>query len=118
MAVKETIDKLQDLIEKNGSTIYARIDQQAELKKAGMGINALEFLLFGKPAAGGKLILQNPLVALDLPLKIIAWEDEQRQVWLSYNNAGYLQERYALAPDRVTPPLDLEKLIIKALSGN
>jgi uncharacterized protein (DUF302 family) len=80
-SVKETIDKLQALIEMNGATIYARIDQQAELKKAGIVIHPLEFLLFGNPVAGGRLMLENPVVALDLPLKIIAWEDDKQQVW-------------------------------------
>src|ERR1700744_6588970 len=95
-SVKESIDKIQSVIEKNGATIYARIDQPAELKKAGITINPLEFLLFGNPIAGGKLMVENPVAALDLPLKISAWEDEQQQTWIAYNEAAYLQERYAL----------------------
>ncbi len=114
-AVKETIDKLQDLIEKSGATVYARIDQQAELKKVGITINALEFLLFGNPAAGGKLMAQNPLIALDLPLKIIAWEDEKKHVWIAYNSSAFIQERYAMAAND-NSPLDLEKLVDKALN--
>lgn len=116
-SVKETIDKLQALIEMNGATIYARIDQQAELKKAGIVIPPLEFLLFGNPVAGGRLMLENPVVALDLPLKIIAWEDDKQQVWLAYNEAAYLQERYALKPDS-NSPLDLGKLVSKVLNSN
>jgi uncharacterized protein (DUF302 family) len=116
-SVKETIDKLQALIEMNGATIYARIDQQAELKKAGIVIHPLEFLLFGNPVAGGRLMLENPVVALDLPLKIIAWEDDKQQVWLAYNEAAYLQERYALKPDS-NSPLDLGKLVSKILNSS
>jgi len=70
--VKKTINKLQTLIELNGTTIYIRIDQQAELKKVGIVIRPLEFLLFGNPVVGGRLMLENPVVALDLPLKVIA----------------------------------------------
>jgi uncharacterized protein (DUF302 family) len=114
--VKETIDKLQTLIKANGATIYARIDQQAELKKAGITIKPLEFLLFGNPLAGGKLIQATPLVALDLPLKIIAWEDEQYEVWLAYNEAAYIQDRYGLISDN-NSPLNLDKLISKALNN-
>ena len=109
-SVKESIDKLQAAIEKNGATIYARIDQQSELKKAGITINALEFLLFGNPVAGGKLIAENPVVALDLPLKIIAWEDDKQQTWIAYNEAAYVQERYELKPD-ANSPLNLSKLV-------
>jgi len=114
-SVKESIDKLQAAIEKNGATIYARIDQQAELKKAGIIISPLEFLLFGNPVAGGKLMLENPVVALDLPLKIIAWEDGQQQTWLAYNEAAYVQDRYALEPD-ANSPLDLGKLVGKVFN--
>ena len=116
-SVKETIDKLQALIEKNGATVYVRIDQQAELEKAGIDIHPLEFLLFGNPAAGGKLITQNPIVALDLPLKIMAWEDEQHKVWLCYNETAYIQERHGLARE-VNSPLELDKLITKALNSD
>ena len=115
-SVKESIDQLQAIIEKNGATIYARIDQQAELKKTGIAINPLEFLLFGNPVAGGKLIVENPVVALDLPLKIIAWEDESQQTWLAYNEAAYIQDRYALEPD-VNSPLDLGKLVNKVFNN-
>jgi len=116
-SVKESIDKLQAAIEKNGATIYARIDQQAELKKAGITINPLEFLLFGNPVAGGRLMLENPVMALDLPLKIIAWEDEHRQTWLAYNEAAYISDRYALEPD-VNSPLDLGKLVNKVFNSS
>lgn len=116
-SVRETIDKLQAIIETNGATIYARIDQQAELKKAGITIPPLEFLLFGNPVAGGRLILENPVVSLDLPLKIIAWEDSQQKVWLAYNEAAYLQERYALKPDS-NSPLSLDKVINRVLNNN
>ena len=115
-SVKESIDKLQAIIEKNGATIYARIDQQSELIKAGIAINPLEFLLFGNPVAGGKLMAENPVVALDLPLKIIAWEDDKQQTWIAYNEAAYVQERYALKPD-VNSPLDLGKLVGKVFNN-
>ena len=116
-SVKETIDKLQALIENNGATVYSRINQQAELNKVGISMSPLEFILFGNSVAGGKLILENPVVALDLPLKIIAWEDEQQKVWLAYNEARYIQERYALKPD-TNSPLDLDKLVSKALNAS
>jgi uncharacterized protein (DUF302 family) len=115
-SVKETIDRLQVLIESNGATVYSRINQQAELNKAGISLSPLEFILFGNPVAGGKLMLENPVVALDLPLKIIAWEDEQQKVWLAYNEARYIQERYALKPDNYSP-LDLDKLVSKVLNA-
>lgn len=112
--VKETIDLIAAFLLDHGVTIYARIDQQAEAAAAGTSIPPLNFILFGNPRAGGPVMAANPMAALDLPLKIIAWEDEEHQVWLAYNKAGYLQERYQLPPE-LTGPLNLEPVIAKAL---
>ena len=109
-SVKETIDYLQVFLEQHGATIYARIDQQDELRKTGQTIAPLEFLMFGNPKAGGALMAQSPLVALDLPLKIIAWEDDNSKVWLAYNDARYIEGRYNLSHNENTP-LNLDKLI-------
>src|SRR6187455_2910819 len=65
--VKESIDRLATFLENHGVTIYARINQQLELKNAGQHISPLEFILFGNPKGGGALMFENPLVALDLP---------------------------------------------------
>lgn len=115
-SVRETIDRLQQFLEEHGATIYARIDQQDELRKTGQTIGALEFLMFGNPKAGGALIAQSPLIALDLPLKVIAWEDDNSKVWVACNNAKYIEERYGL-PDNENTPLDLNKLINAALGS-
>jgi len=113
-SVKETIDRLQEFLQQHGATIYARIDQQAEVQKAGLDILALEFIMFGNPKVGGELMAQNPLVALDLPLKIIAWEDNQKKVLLACNDAKYIEERYSLLHNENTP-LNLEGLIANIL---
>jgi len=112
--VKESIDRIQKFLQAQGVTVYARIDQQSELKNAGLQTMPLEFILFGKPKAGGPLMLANPIAALDLPLKIIAWEDQQNKVWLAYNDAAYLRERYDL-PEATSAPLNLDPIILKAL---
>jgi uncharacterized protein (DUF302 family) len=113
-SVKETIDRLQAFLEQHGATIYARINQQAEVQKAGLNLSPLEFLLFGNPKAGGVLMAENPLVALDLPLKVIAWEDAQKKVWISYNEDAYIEKRYALSHTE-NSPINLDPLISKAL---
>ena len=114
-SVKETIDRIQHFLESQGVTIYSRIDQQAELDKAGLQIAPLEFILFGKPKAGGPLMVENPVCALDLPLKIIAWEDKQHNVWLAYNDPVFIRDRYNL-PEAISGPLNLDPLVAKALA--
>jgi len=112
--VKETIDRLQAFLEQHGATIYARIDQQAEVNKTGQSLAPLQFILFGNPKAGGPIMAENPIAALDLPLKIIAWEDARKKVWIAYNDAAYIEERYSLS-NKPGSPLDLSNLIAQVL---
>ena len=109
-SVKETIDRLEKFLLQHGATIYARIDQQKEANNVGLNLLPLEFILFGNPKVGSPLMIENPLIALDLPLKIIAYEDEQKNVWIAYNEAEYIEERYSL-PHTENSPLELDHII-------
>jgi len=113
-SVKESIDRLHSFLLQHGATIYARIDQQAEVNKTGLHLMPLEFILFGNPKGGGPLMVGNPLIALDLPLKVIAWEDDQKKVWLAWNESQYIEERYSMQhnPGSV---LNLDTIIDTAL---
>ncbi|HEY2580817.1 MAG TPA: DUF302 domain-containing protein [Mucilaginibacter sp.] len=113
-SVKDTIDRLEAFLRQHGATIYARINQQAELEKAGQNISPLEFIMFGNPKAGGPILIENPVAALDLPLKIIAWEDNQKKVFLAYNEQWYIEERYSLLHQE-NSPLNLDNLVAMAL---
>jgi uncharacterized protein (DUF302 family) len=112
--VKETIDRLEAFLQQHGATIYVRIDQQAELQKVGINISPLEFIMFGNPKAGGPIMIENPVAALDLPLKVIAWEDDQKKVFIAYNDGLYIEERYSLLHN-ANSPLKLDNLIAMAL---
>jgi len=112
--VKETIDRLVTFLQQHGATIYARINQQDELQKTGQKIPPLEFLLFGNPKAGGPIMIENPVAALDLPLKVIAWEDDQMNVYVAYNEQQYIEERYSLL-HKENSPLNLGNLIAMVL---
>lgn len=112
--VKETIDRVERFLKQHGATIYARIDQQAEVNAVGLNLSPLEFVLFGNPKAGGPIMIENPLAALDLPLKIIAWEDDEKKVWLAYNDVSYIEERYFLSHNP-NSPLKLDQLVSLAL---
>lgn len=114
--VKETIDRLVVYLQQHGATLYARINQQSELNNAGLKISPMELILFGYPKAKGLIVAENPLATLDFPLKIMAWEDKTKKVWLAYNDATYVAERYSL-PYTLMEPLDLEPLVTGALAG-
>ena len=114
-SVKESIDRVQQFLQAHGATIYSRIDQQSEMGRAGLVSPPLEFLMFGNPQAGGPMMLADPLAALDLPLKIIAWEDSSKAVWVAYNDATFISDRYSL-PKEISGPLELGPIISKALA--
>lgn len=108
----EAMDLLTQALKQNGATIYARINQQQEALKAGINMLPLEFLLFGNPVKGGQLMTDNPLTALDLPLKVIAWQDNRKQNLIAFNDAKYLAGRYGLRP-AAAQSIDLLPLISK-----
>ncbi|MDR3711447.1 MAG: DUF302 domain-containing protein [Puia sp.] len=103
--VKETVDRLQKILERKGVTIFARIDQQAEALKAGLSLSPIEILIFGNPRAGTPIMAAVPLAGLDLPLKALCWQDADNQVWLSYNDPAYIQQRFSL-PEALVKPTD------------
>ncbi|WP_063881397.1 DUF302 domain-containing protein [Spirosoma spitsbergense] len=108
------MDRFQAFMQQHGITIYVRIDQQAELRKVGQTILPLSFILFGNPKAGGPVMSSIPVTALDLPLKLIAWEDHQANVWIAYNDSTYIGGRYGLSP-KFIPFLRLDELVSKVL---
>jgi pyruvate/2-oxoglutarate dehydrogenase complex dihydrolipoamide dehydrogenase (E3) component/uncharacterized protein (DUF302 family) len=98
--VAETIARLESLLKTKGIKIFARIDQAAEARAAGMTMHPTVLLIFGDPKAGAPLMNEHPSIAMDLPLKALVWEAADGKVWLSYNSPEFLQQRHGLA----TPP--------------
>lgn len=114
LPVKELMDRLEKLLLSKGITIYARIDQQQEAAKAGLKLPELEFILFGSPKTGGALMNLNPLVGLDLPLKVIVWKEGTDRIAIAYNKVDFLANRYCLNKD-VLGSVDLSGLIKQIL---
>lgn len=94
--VTATIDKLQAVLESKGMTIMARVNHSAGAEKAGLELPPTELLIFGNPKIGTPLMQCQRSVAIDLPQKALAWEDAEGQVWLSYNDPAYLNQRHGL----------------------
>ena len=97
-SVDETVEKLKGMLRDKGITLFALIDHSGEAEKAGIKMRPTKLLIFGSPKAGTPLMLAAPSSAIDLPLKILIWEDAQGKVWVSYNSPAYLQERHNLPP--------------------
>src|SRR5438477_7195320 len=84
-SVDETVEKLKGILQAKGVTLFALVDHSGEAAKVGMKMPPTKLLIFGNPKAGTPLMLAAPSSAIDLPLKILVWEDGQSNVWISYN---------------------------------
>jgi uncharacterized protein (DUF302 family) len=93
-SVDATVEKLETVLRTKGIKIFAKIDHSGEAEAAGMPMLPTKLLIFGNPKAGTPLMIDSPSLAIDLPLKILIWEDAERKVWLSYNSPAYLQARH------------------------
>jgi uncharacterized protein (DUF302 family) len=98
-SVDQTVERLTTILRDKGITLFAVVDHSAEAAKVGMQMPRTKLVIFGSPKAGTPLMLAAPSTAIDLPLKILVWEDPSRKVWLSYNSTEYLEQRHGLPPE-------------------
>lgn len=91
--VKTTVDRLEAAIAKAGATVFARVDHAAGAKKAGMTLAPMEVLIFGNPKLGTPVIQANPQAGLDLPIKVLVWQDGDI-VRIGYLDPQELKARY------------------------
>ena len=113
-SVDKTVEKLKGILDAKGVMLFALVDHSGEAAKVGMRMRPTKLLIFGSPKAGTPLMLAAPGIAIDLPLKILVWEDESGQAWVSYNSPGYLRERHNLPAELMTNIAVIEALAAKA----
>ena len=96
--VGETVDRLEMLVIEKGMTVFARIDHSAGAAKVGKALRPTQLLIFGNPKGGTPFMVCAQTAGIDLPLKMLAWQDESGQVWLAYNDPVFLAARHGV-PD-------------------
>jgi uncharacterized protein (DUF302 family) len=114
-SVPETLRRLESLLQARGLAIFARIDHSGEAEKAGLKMRPTELLIFGSPKQGTPLMVASPTLAIDLPLKALAWEDASGKVWLSYNTPEYLKQRHNIPDELLKNISGVGALLQKAL---
>jgi len=114
-AVQETLDRLEAVLRERKITVFARIDHGGEATRAGLQMRPTQLLIFGNPRGGTPLMVASPTVAIDLPLKALAWQDENGKVWLSYNSPDYLKRRHELPEELVKNLSGISDLVDAAL---
>jgi uncharacterized protein (DUF302 family) len=94
--VEETVSRLDDVIAERGLELFLVVDHSGKAEAVGLSLRETKLVVFGSPAAGTPVMQAAPLAALDLPLKVLVWDDEG-QTKLSYVPSADLAERYGLS---------------------
>jgi len=97
-SVAETVSRLVEMVGAKGLKVFAVIDQAAEARRVGQSLRETVLVVFGSPAAGTPVMVAAPLSALDLPLKVLVWDDAG-QTTVTYYSPGFLAERHHLSAD-------------------
>ncbi|MEM6448656.1 MAG: DUF302 domain-containing protein [Cyanobacteria bacterium P01_D01_bin.123] len=92
--VEETANRMESILEEKGLTLFNRIKHSEAAAGVGIELRDTELIIFGNPKVGSPLMQCQQSVAIDLPQKALIWEDEEGQVWISYNEPAYLEARH------------------------
>jgi uncharacterized protein (DUF302 family) len=115
--VDDTMDRLESLAKKRGLMVFARINFAKDAAAAGLTMLPTQLLILGSPIAGTPLMAAVPGTALDLPLKVLAWQDAANRCWVCFNTPEYLQLRHGFPTALIANIAGLEKLVQAAIAS-
>ncbi len=115
-SVEETVSRIEGVIKDKGLTLFAHIDHGAGAAQAGLQMQKAHLLIFGAAQAGTPLMVARPLLALDLPLKVLVWEESGGRVRVSYNTPEFLARRHEIPPELLKNISGVEMLVKAALA--
>lgn len=115
-SVRETMDRIEDNLITMRIHVFDVIDQGELSRKAGIHLPPTELILFGAPDVGGHLMMLNRHIAIDLPLKILVWEDFEGGVWVGYTPASVIATRYHMEKSPIIEEMDalLEDIVLNS----
>ena len=116
-SVAETVDRLKDVIEARSFTLFRIIDHSGTAERVGVAMPDSKLVMFGNPTKGAAVMSALPLAGLDLPLKVLVWEDGKGVVSVSYNAPGFMAERHHLDREQ-RAPFDAAESIVEAVVGS
>ena len=100
---EDTLSRLVAAIEGQGLRVFDVIDHEAAAFDVGLDLRPTRVVIFGSPLAGTPLMVDHPLLALELPLRILVWESDDHHVWLSYLEPRALADQFSVSPDLAGP---------------
>ena len=93
---KETMDRLEAEIRAKGMSVFARVDHAAGAAEAGLELRPTNLVIFGNARGGTPLMQASQTAGIDLPLKVLVWQDAAGKTWLSYNEPSWIVQRHGL----------------------
>jgi uncharacterized protein (DUF302 family) len=115
-SVVATTERFAALLKAKGIALFALVDHSGEGEKAGLKMPPTKLLIFGNPKGGTPVMLAAPTIAIDLPLKVLVWEDAGGKAWISFNDPAYLQKRHNVPGELVKNISVVEGLVDQALA--
>jgi uncharacterized protein (DUF302 family) len=117
---KETMDRLEAEIHQKGMNVFARIDHAAGAANVGLALAPTELIIFGNARGGTPLMQSVQTVGIDLPLKVLVWQDAANKTWLSYNEPGWIAQRHGVAgaESTIDKMADLLSAIAREAAGS
>ena len=112
--VDRTVENLQRILTSKGIPVFALIDHSGEAAKIGVKMLPTKLLIFGSPKAGTPIMLVAPTAALDLPLKVLVWQDRSERVWMSYNSVDFLRSRHEIPAELLQKISVVESIVDEA----
>ena|ERR1700719_374676 len=93
---KDTMDRLEAEIRAKGLNVFARVDHAAGAEEAGLELRPTNLIIFGNARGGTPLMQASQTAGIDLPLKVLVWQDAAGKTWLSYNEPSWIAQRHHL----------------------
>jgi uncharacterized protein (DUF302 family) len=117
---KETMDRVEAEIQARGLNVFARIDHAAAAAEVGLPLTPTDLIIFGNARGGTPLMQSVQTVGIDLPLKILVWQDAANNTWLSYNEPSWIAQRHGVAgaESTIDKMADLLRATAREASGS
>jgi uncharacterized protein (DUF302 family) len=110
LSVAETVDRLSAAIRAAGATIFVIIDHSGEAERVGLSLRDTKLVIFGNPVGGTPAMVSSPFAAIDLPLRVLVWQDDEGTVWMSYLTANWLAHRHGIPMELASPLAAVDRL--------
>ena len=112
-SVDDTVAKIESILNEKNVKVFAIIDHSGEARQAGLEMHPTKVVIFGNPRGGTPLMQAAPTTAIDLPLKLLVWEDSEGKVWITWNTPQYLQQRHQFPKELLA-----NIAVIETIAGN